>query len=95
MLRLGPEDLDGTGYETALQMFFVEVEAIRTGLYESVTRVVRFPMELIALAGVVLSLNWRLTLQWIVPLTLGVMLLNGVRRRAIQKKLLIADRSQG
>ena len=38
VLRLGPEDLDGTGHETAAQMFFMEVEAIRNGLYESVIR---------------------------------------------------------
>ena len=51
-------------------------------------------MELFALSVVLLSLDWRLTLQWIVPLTLGVMLLDGVRRSALQKRLLIADRSR-
>lgn len=93
-MRLGPEDLDGTGQETAQQMFFAEVESIRNGLYESATRWIRFPLELIVLSIVLLSLDWRLTLQWIVPLTLGAMLLEGVRRRALQKKLLIADRTR-
>lgn len=94
VLRLGPEDLDGTGHEQAVQMFFPEVETIRGGLYEWVTCLVRYPAELLVLLIIVLSLSWRLTLQWIAPLTLGLLLLDGVRRAAVQKQRLTEDRGQ-
>ncbi len=93
VLRLGPEDLDGTAYETAIQLFTVEVETIRQGLYESLLRIVRFPLELFGLSVVLLSLDWRLTLQWIAPLALGLMLLNGVRKTAIKNQRLAEDQS--
>ena len=93
-LRLGPEDLDGSVHEAASQLFVGEVEAIRHGLYESVTTVIRFPLELLALSVVLLSLDWRLALQWVAPLALGLMFLDGIRRATLQRKRLAEDRGR-
>ncbi len=94
VLRLGPEDLDRTGHEMAIRLFISEVEVIRHGLFESVSKSIRFPLELLGLLLVVLSLDWRLALQWIAPLTLGLLFLNGIRRTALQKQRLAEDRSR-
>lgn len=92
VLRLGPEDLDGTGHEVATHLFKNEVETVRIGLYEWITRSFRFPLELAALSLVLLSLNWRLALQWIAPFALAIFLLNGVLRTALRRRDLAADK---
>lgn len=92
VLRLGPEDVDGTGHETATRLFTVEVETIRNGLYESISRLIRFAPELGIIAIALLSLNWRLTLQWIAPSALLLMLVDRVFRAALRNHELAVDR---
>ena len=92
VLRLGPEDLDGTGHETATDLFVTEVEKIRSGLFEFITTMSRYPLELLALSLVILSIDWRLALQWVAPLTLGLLLLDGIRKGALKKQELVEDR---
>lgn len=94
VLRLGPEDVDGTGYGIASQLFTDEVEAIRDALYESMSRLIRYPLELLGLAVVLFSLNWQLAWQWIAPATLVILLVDNVHKSAIQRHRLAADRSR-
>ena len=92
VLRLGPEDIDGTGQETAIGLFVGEVETIRRALYESYSRMVRFPLELTMLAIVLLSLDWRMALQWIVPASLVMLLVDTVRHSALNRQHLTEDK---
>lgn len=92
VLRLGPEDLDGTGHEVATNLFTHEVETVRRGLYESLTRSFRFPLELFTLSLILLSINWRIALQWIAPFALALFLLNSVIRASSRKRDLAVDR---
>ncbi len=91
VLRLGPEDLDGAGHEIAIRLFTADVEVIRRGLYESISRIIRYPLELLGLSIVLLSLDWRLALQWIAPTTLVILLVDGVRKMAVHNQRLAED----
>ena len=70
-MRLGPEDLDGTGHEQSIQLFVDEVDSLRKSLCESIAIMTRYPLELAGLLLVLISLDWRLSLQWIASLALG------------------------
>ena len=94
VLRLGPEDVDGTGYGIASKLFTDEVESIRDSLDETMSRVIRYPLELFGLAIVLFSLNWQLAWQWIAPATLVILLVDNVRKTAIHRHLLAEDRSR-
>ena len=95
VLRLGPEDLDGSGQLLATRLFTEELEVVRRGAFEFVSRSVRYPLELTGLLLVLLSLDWRLALQWIAPLALGLLFLDGIRQKAIKNRRLAEDRSRG
>ena len=94
ILRIGPEDLDGTVYETATGLFVNEVDLLRRGLVDSISAMTRYPLELLGLLIVMLSLDWRLTLQWIAPLALAGLFWNSFRRSALKKASLVEDRSR-
>lgn len=93
VLRLGPEDLDGTAYETAIQLFSHDVETIRDRLYQTLVIVIRYPIELVGLSIVLFSINWSLTLQWVAPLTLGLILLDGLRKTGLKRQRLVEDKT--
>lgn len=94
VLRIGPEDLDGSRHETARRLFVDEVETVRHHLFESIATVTRYPLELAGLVLVMLCLDWRLSLQWIAPLALGILYLINLRQAAIKKQNLAADRAR-
>ena len=94
ILRLGPEDLDGSGFDSARQLFVSEAGVIQRGLFETISTITRYPLELLGLFVVILSLDWRLTLQWIAPLALGLLILNGFRKSVLEKQSLAEDRSR-
>ncbi|WP_010582555.1 ABC transporter transmembrane domain-containing protein [Schlesneria paludicola] len=92
VLRIGPQDLDGSEQSTATYLFTTEVETIRRGLHDVICSTIRYAPELFGLATVLFSLDWRLALQWIAPTTLVLLLVDGVRRKAQQKENLAEDR---
>ena len=94
ILRISPEDLDGTGHELANQLFVDDVEILRNAIFESISTICRYPLELMGLLFVMFSLSWQLSLQWIAALVLGTLLMNSVRRAALQKSRLAEDRSR-
>ena len=69
-LRLGPEDLDGTGMTTATEVFTVDIETVRTSLAKWIEYDIRFPLEILALALVVVSIEPLISAQYL--LFLGV-----------------------
>ena len=91
VMRLGPEDLDGTGHEIAIRLFTGEVDVIRRGLYELVSRSIRYPLELVGLSVILLSIHWRLALQWIAPSMLALLLADRVVREMVRKQRLAED----
>jgi ATP-binding cassette, subfamily B, bacterial len=66
-LRLGPSDLTGQRYQTALSLFTDEAEAIREALTEWRWRIVRAWCYLPVLAVSILAIDWRLGLQCLIP----------------------------
>lgn len=93
VLRIGPEDLDGTGHDAARDLFLQEADSVRDHLFESISILTRYPLEIFGLAVVMLSLDWRLSLQWIAPLALGFLYLINLRKGAIKAYRLAEDRS--
>ncbi len=94
IIRISPEDLDGTGHELANHLFVNDVDTLQNGLFQSFSTISRYPLELLGLSFVLLSLNWQLSLQWIAALVLGMLLMNSVRRAALQKSRLAEDRGR-
>ncbi len=93
VLRLGPEDLDGTGLSLAGRLFTTEIEDARRGLAGWIECDTRYPLELACLAVVVLSIQPLLAAQTV--LLGGAMwyILVIERRQAEQRRGLAADRA--
>lgn len=91
-LRLGPEDLNGETIASAQRMFSVEARAISGILHERLRRLLREPIELIAVILVALAADPLLTLQWVLPLSLGFYLWHRGRARFAQTRQLADDR---
>jgi ABC-type multidrug transport system fused ATPase/permease subunit len=64
-LRLGSEDLDGSGLETATRLFTVEIENVRRSLVNWIECDIRYPLELAGLAMVALSLQPLVSVQFL------------------------------
>ena len=92
-LRLGPEDLSGEGGEEAARLFTVQTDAVQQGLFEWITRTVRYPVELGVLLLVAIGVDLSLTLQWIVPVGLLYYVVQRARARADHERRLAEDRS--
>jgi len=91
VLRIGAEDLDGTTHALASELFVNVIEQLRQGVFVLITTLVRYPLEILGLLFVLLSLDWRLALQWLAPLALGAIVLNQVRISAQQKTRQVAE----
>lgn len=92
-LRLGPEDLSGDGGAEAARLFTVQTNVVQQGLFDWITRVVRYPVELIAVLLVAIGVDFSLTLQWIVPVGMLYYLVQRFRARAAHERQLAEDRS--
>ena len=69
-LRLGPEDLDGSGLAMAKDVFLVQIERLRKNIEKRVECDIRFIVELICLALVAVSIEPLLSAQYL--LFLGI-----------------------
>ena len=94
VLRIGPQDLDGSEQNIAKRLFTTDVETIRHGIHDVICSTIRFPLELVGLAIVLFSLDWRLALQWIAPTILVFLLVDGVLRKMKHRQHLANDRSR-
>jgi ATP-binding cassette, subfamily B, bacterial len=91
-IRLGAEDLDGSRLATAEKLFVTEVEAVRRNLGTWLGREIRFPLELAALAIVVLSVQPILAVQCLLLLSVAWFVLESERRRSEGIHRLASDR---
>ena len=93
VLRLGPEDLDGTGLNLAAQLFSTETEEVRRSLAAWVERDTRYPLELACLAAVVLSIQPLLAGQTLLLGGAVWYILDTNQQQAERNRRLAADRA--
>ncbi|MCA9003699.1 MAG: hypothetical protein KDA70_00390, partial [Planctomycetaceae bacterium] len=67
-LRLGPGDLSGKETEQAFQLFIRDVGTVQQGVFQWVYGQSRHPVTLLILLLFTISIDWRLTLQCMIPL---------------------------
>ncbi|MEQ8636491.1 ABC transporter ATP-binding protein [Gimesia maris] len=67
-LRLGPGDLSGKETEQAFQLFIRDVGTVQQGVFQWVYGQSRHPITLLILLLFAISIDWRLTLQCMIPL---------------------------
>jgi ATP-binding cassette, subfamily B, bacterial len=67
-LRLGPSDLEERDSDHVLRLFTVEVDKVRDGVFQTVSRLGRYPVEVGLLLAVAASVHWLLALQCLVPM---------------------------
>jgi len=94
-LRLGPSDVQDTRSNHVFDLFTVQVDRIRDGISQTVRTLVSAPIELAMLLLFAMSLQWRVTLQCLVPLGFCWYLVNRQYRRAAARQSLMtahADR---
>lgn len=67
-LRLGPGDLSGKETEQAFDLFIKDVGSVQNGVFEWIYQLARHPLALIVMLLFAISIDWRLTLQCLIPL---------------------------
>jgi len=67
-LRLGPGDLSGKETEQTFDLFIKDVGAVQNGVFQWVYHLSRHPVTLLVLLLFTISIDWRLTLQCMIPL---------------------------
>lgn len=67
-LRLGPGDLSGKETEQAFHLFIQDVATVQNGVFHWVYGLTRHTVTLVILLLIAISIDWRLTLQCIIPL---------------------------
>ncbi|WP_145311411.1 ABC transporter ATP-binding protein [Gimesia fumaroli] len=67
-LRMGPGDLSGKETEQAFHLFIKDVGTVQNGVFEWVYQLARHPLALIIMLLFAISIDWRLTLQCLIPL---------------------------
>ncbi|MCA9026644.1 MAG: ABC transporter ATP-binding protein [Planctomycetaceae bacterium] len=87
-LRLGPGDLLGRTSQEVMSLFTKESEIVRTGIARMMQSVVRDLIMLVLLSVLALSVDWRLTLQCLVPLAACWWLVHYERSRGLARKRL-------
>jgi len=93
-LRLGPEDLDGSGLTVANEIFTVEIEAVRRNIARWIEFDIRFPLELICLAAVSISIQPMVSAQFLIFLGVVWYYLESQCRRADADAAVAADRAK-
>ncbi|QDT28650.1 Putative multidrug export ATP-binding/permease protein [Gimesia panareensis] len=67
-LRLGPGDLSGKETEQAFHLFIQDVGTVQSGVFHWVYDLTRHILTVVVLLLIAVSIDWRLTLQCIIPL---------------------------
>ncbi len=93
-LRLGTEDLDGRGVETAIALFTDDINRLRRGVYAWGYCGTNTGCELAFLLMTALSVEVLLTAQCVLLTIVGGMLLRRGGKRAEQIRALAADRAE-
>lgn len=67
-LRLGPGDLEDENGRQVLTLFTRDMDRLREGMALWLSRVARFPLELLLLVGLATFVDWLVALQCLIPL---------------------------
>ncbi len=67
-LRLGPGDLSGKETDQTFGIFIKDVGNVQSGVFQWVYRLSRHPVTLLVMLLFTISIDWRLTLQCMIPL---------------------------
>lgn len=92
-LRLGPEDLDGSGLANAKHLFIDDIETVRQCLAKWIEFDIRFPLELLCLAGIALSIQPQVSAQFLLFLGVAWYYLESQLRKAEGERQIAADRA--
>jgi ATP-binding cassette, subfamily B, bacterial len=90
-LRLGAEDLDGTGLETAQRLFTTDIETVRSYLAAWIEYDCRFPLELACLGAIALSIQPLMTAQCLLFLGIAWFFIESETRKSESNRRLAAE----
>jgi ABC-type multidrug transport system fused ATPase/permease subunit len=93
-LRLGPSDLQGRDSVHVLQLFTRDMDRVRDGLMTWISRLARYPFELLLLLVFALSIHWFVALQCLIPLGACWFLLHWEQQRFGTVRQLAASRME-
>lgn len=93
-LRLGPEDLDGTGLTHAREIFSVDIDAVRKGLSQWIEIDIRFPLELLCLATIAASMDFLAAAEFMLFLGIAWYYLESRDHAAESERQLATDRAE-
>ena len=93
VLRLGPEDLDGSGMDLAIRLASKDAEDVRAGLIAWTEAMIRVPLELLCLVAIVSSIHPLLAAQTLLLLVVMWYLLDCEQRDTHARHRLTADRT--
>lgn len=92
-LRLGPSDLEGRSSGQAHQLFTAEIDCIRDGIFLLASRLGRDPLRIVLLGAMALAINWKLTVECLLPMIVCWLASERERRAAEEAQKL--SRAQG
>lgn len=93
-LRLGPSDLTGKRFETAQRLFTDETERVRDAISQWRWRWIRGATNVPVLVGSMLAMDWRLSLQCVVPAAACWWVTRFERNRAAEQRRLAESRAE-
>ena len=94
-MRLGPSDLEDKRSSEGFELFTKDADTIRTGVSQYVRHLTRSPLELGLLMLFAIALNWRVSLQCMIPLGFCWFLIQRERRRFAETRQAIEVSAAG
>lgn len=92
VMRLSPEEIDEQSARSAVDLFTFQVDGVRYGLENWISRLAQYPLELACLIGLALSVDPLMTVQWSIPLLLCMFLVERSTTRIAAARRLTDDR---
>jgi ABC-type multidrug transport system fused ATPase/permease subunit len=92
-LRLGPADLEESESGRVLELFTTEIERLRRGIAIWIDRLDRYPVKLVLLLALVISIHPLVVLQCLIPLAGCWFLVQRERQRSEAARKLAEDRA--
>ena len=93
-MRIGPSNLDSTQESHVSDLFLLETERLREGVFFWNLRLCRHPLTLVFLFAIGLSIHWLLALQCLIPLVAAWFLVEREKQRFEAARRLAEDRAR-
>ncbi len=87
-LRLGQSDLTGSVEQQATKLFTTDLDQLKQGIAESLAAWGRHPITIVTLFVLTLLINWRLSIQTVIPLVGCWLVIRREEKRTDRKKRL-------